>query len=185
MSEAYSHRSAWPFRLPMCWVLLIALDFCLMAFALAQDGSTDRPQESHTVSEVRIPAPEVADENAVRFEAVDIFLDSANQSLAAWQLELMSRTQDVEIVGIEGGDHPAFQNPPYYDPRAMKNNRVILGAFQVSNENGLPTGRQRVARVHVQVKGTGDRVWIGELTTAANADGQPIAASIEVEKANG
>lgn len=185
MSEAFSHRSSWHLRLPMCWVLLIALDFCLMAFAWAQDGRTERPQEARSVAEVRIPAPDGVDEKSVRFEAVDIFVDSADQSLAAWQLELMSPTQDVEIVGIEGGDHPAFQNPPYYDPRAMKNNRVILGAFQVDQENGLPTGRHRVARVHVQVKGIGDRVWMGELTTAADAEGKPIVASIEVEKANG
>lgn len=165
------HRPAW-----LC---------CVVALAIVQDGTTQPAQELATVSELRIPATGVTDEKSVRFEAVDILVDSADQSLAAWQLELTSRQPGVEIVGIEGGDHPAFRNPPYYDPRAMSSNRVILAAFQVRNDDGLPTGRQRVARVHVQVTGIDDRVWIGHLTAAVNAAGQPIAAGIRIEKSGG
>jgi len=158
---------------------------CVVALVIVQDGATQPAEELATVSELRIPATGVTDEKSVRFEAVDILVDSAEQSLAAWQLELTSRQPGVEIVGIEGGDHPAFRNPPYYDPRAMSSNRVILAAFQVRNDDGLPTGRQRVARVHVQVTGIDDRVWTGRLTAAVNADGQPIAASIRIEKSGG
>lgn len=165
------HRPAW-----LC---------CVVALMIVQDGTTQPAQELATVSELRVPATGVTDEKSVRFEAVDILVDSADQSLAAWQLELTCRQPGVEIVGIEGGDHPAFRNPPYYDPRAIRNNRVILGAFQVRHDNGLPTGRQRVARVHVQVTGIDDRVWIGRLTAAVNADGQPITAGIRIEKSGG
>jgi hypothetical protein len=49
----------------------------------------------------------------------------------------------------------------------------------------LPKGRSRVARVHVQVKGGGDRPWNCELTTAATTDGQRIEAKIDVTKAQG
>ncbi|MFM7055585.1 MAG: hypothetical protein ACKO2P_01545 [Planctomycetota bacterium] len=160
--------------------------FCsLLALTSVQDGRVQQSQKLNAISEVRIPATGVTDETAVRFEAVDLFVDSASQPLAAWQLELFSSTPGVEIVGIEGGDHPAFRNPPYYDPRAIRNKRVILGAFRVSNDDELPTGRQRVARVHVQVRGTDERVWTGRLTAAATSDGQPIFAGIEVEKSGG
>jgi len=158
---------------------------CLVALTIVQDGSVQPARQPATVSEIRIPATGVTDEKSVRFEAVDIFVDSAEQSLAAWQLELTGTMPGVEIVGIEGGEHPAFRNPPYYDPRAIRNNRVILAAFQVRDDHGLPTGRQRVARVHVQVRGIEDRVWIGRLAAAANADGQSIAASIRLEKSGG
>jgi hypothetical protein len=95
----------------------------------------------------------------------------------------MSKTGGVEIVGIEGGEHPAFAEPPYYDTRAMNNNRVVLGAFNTGND--LPTGRSRVARVHVQLRGPGDRLWHTELTTSASADGTKIPAEISIAKAQG
>ena len=98
-------------------------------------------------------------------------------------LELTSRSKGIEIVGIEGGEHPAFAEPAYYDPRAMSNNRVILGAFNTGNN--LPNGRSRVARVHVRVKGPGNRLWHTELTTSANADGKRIPAGISIAKAEG
>jgi len=170
-------------RIPMCWVLLLVFDFCLMAFALAQDGTTTTPQPPVTSIETEITGPEDVAEGAVRFEAIDVFLDSGAESLAAWQVELRSIDEDVEIVGIEGGEHPAFSEPPYYDPRAMNQRRVILAAFETGND--LPTGRSRVARIHVQVKGPGSRVWHSEVTTSANAEGQRIPASLTLSKAEG
>ena len=126
------------YRILMCWVLLIALDFCLMAFAFAQE--IDAPAETAPVqiTEVRIPGPDGVVSNAIRFEAIDVFIDSGDQPLAAWQLELSCHTKDVEIVGIEGGEHPAFKEPPFYDPRAMNNNRVILGAFSTDSDESIP-----------------------------------------------
>jgi hypothetical protein len=164
------------YRIPMCWVLLIVFDFCLMAFALAQDDSTSMSQRPAASIETEITGPDDVAEGAVRFEAVDVFLDSGSESLAAWQVELRSTDEDVEIVGIEGGEHPAFAEPPYYDPRAMNQRRVILAALDTGSD--LPIGRSRVARIHVQVKGPGSRVWHSEVTTSANAEGQRIPASL-------
>ncbi len=173
------------FRIPKCWVLLIALDFCLMAFAFAQDNESRSDTAPVQITDVRISGPEEVAIDAIRFEAIDVFVDSGDQALAAWQLELTSRTKDVEIVGIEGGEHPAFKEPPYYDPRAMNHNRVILGAFSTDSGEQLPIGRSRVARVHVQITGPGERLWHTELTTAASSDGKKIEAELSIAKAQG
>ena len=181
----YQSCQSRPFQIPLCWVLLIAFDLCLMAFAMAQEpqqGSANVPVQT---DEVTIPGPADASKDSIRFEAIDVFLDSGDLPLAAWQLELRSLTQDVEIVGIEGGEHPAFKEPPFYDPRAMNNNRVILGAFNTGSDNQLPSGRSRVARVHVQITGPGERLWHTELTTSASSDGRNIPAELSIAKAQG
>ena len=87
---------------------------------------------------------------AVRFEYIDVYIDSDAAPLAAYQFELTDSAESIKIVGIEGGEHQAFATPPYYDPKALKNNRVIIAAF--STADALPTGRTRVATIHVQVK---------------------------------
>ncbi len=168
-------------RIPLSWALLIAFDVSLMALAYAQETDV-RPSEAPVQTvDTDLPGPADIAADAVQFEAVDVFVDSGNQALAAWQVEMTSRSKGVIIVGIEGGEHPAFAEPAYYDPRAMNNNRVILGAF--STANNLPSGRSRVARVHVKVTGPGQRLWHTELTTAANANGERISADISIAKA--
>ena len=87
---------------------------------------------------------------AVRFEFIDVYVDSGDVPLAAYQFELTDAAESVKIVGIEGGEHEAFTAPPYYDPKALKNNRVIIAALSTADD--LPTGRTRVATVHVQVE---------------------------------
>ena len=170
-------------RIPLCWALLIAFDVSLMALAYAQEADVQPSEAPVQTVDTDLPGPMDIPADEFRFEAVDVFVDSGNQALAAWQLELTSRSKGVEIVSIEGGEHPAFSEPAYYDPRAMQNNRVILGAFNTGNN--LPSGRSRVARVHVQAKGPGKRLWHTELTTSANADGERIPAEISIAKAEG
>lgn len=174
-----------PIQIPLCWALLIVFDLCLMAFAMAQEPQSDAVKVSTQSEEVTSPGPADASKDSIRFEAIDVFVDSGKLPLAAWQLELRSQTKDVEIVGIEGGEHPAFKEPPYYDPRAMNNNRVILGAFSTGSDNQLPSGRSRVARVHVQITGPGERLWYTELTTSATSDGRQIPAELSIAKAQG
>ena len=116
----------------------------------------------------------------VRFEAVDVFIDSGRQPLAAWQFELTARGADAKIVGLEGGEHPAFQDPPYYDPAALKEgNRIIIAAFNTGKD--LPAGRTRVARVHLRVVG-GEPDYIVELQAAGSADGKRIEAEATTAK---
>lgn len=170
-------------RIPLCWAALIAFDVSMIALTYAQDAAAQQgvPTAQHVQTE--IAGPDDIDQDKTRFEAIDVFVDTGIQSLAAWQLELKSTTNDVQIVGIEGGEHPAFQEPPYYDSRAMNSNRVIIAAF--STDENLPSGRSRVARIHVQVRGPGARTWMSELTTSATADGTRIPAEISIKKTAG
>ncbi len=169
---------------------LILLDALLVALACAGASDADAPADTlkktpaeasvveikPEVTELASPAGIAAD--SVRFEAIDVFLDSGNQPLAAYQLEVRSDSSGFEIVGIEGGEHSAFRSPPYYDLRAMNNNRVILAAFQTGDD--LPSGRSRVARIHVQLLGPGNRTYLTSLMASAGSDGQKIPARLEI-----
>ena len=193
-------------RLPLVWTVLIVFDVCLMAMVYAQDDA-DRaivkskavdvvvekqvsesqapaaaPRDlAESVSIVQLEGPNDVKADAVRFEAIDVFVDAGNQPLAAYQVELTSKTPGVEIVGIEGGEPAAFAEPPYYDSRAMKNNRVILAAF-TTGEN-LPAGRCRVARIHVQLRGPGVKEYETKLSVSATTDGERVPAELSIEKA--
>lgn len=165
--------------LPFAWLLLIVFDVCLVAFVCAQDEIQPRT-EGTNFSITQLDGPNHIDQNTVRFEAIDVFVDSGVNSLAAYQFELVSDSAGVEIVGIEGGEHTAFASPPFYDPQAMNNNRVILAAFN-TGEN-LPSGRSRVARIHVQLRGPGAKQYRTKLTASATSGGQQIPARIEIAK---
>lgn len=140
----------------------------LVSLVLAQ---VPAPQEAVPATR---PASEPAVAAGVRFAATDIYVDSGVTPLAAWQCEFKAVAGDVKIVGIEGGEHAAFQTPPYYDPAAMMNNRVILAAFNTGA--ALPTGKSRVARVHVRIAGDVTPRYELTLTAAASTEGQRFAA---------
>jgi hypothetical protein len=108
-----------------------------------------------------------------RFRWVEIYVDSGDKPLAAYQLELTAAEGAFKIVGVEGGAHPAFATPPYYDPAALSRDHVILAAYNTGDE--LPTGKTRVARVHVMVSGATPRYAV-KLTVAAGPDGDEIDA---------
>ncbi len=110
----------------------------------------------------------------VRFQAVHVLVDTGEKPLAAYQLDLRAATGNVRIVGIEGGEHPAFADPPYYDPAAIQGDRVIIGAFSTAPTGSLPTGRTRIATIHVQVTGDRQPEYKAELNVAATADGGAI-----------
>lgn len=122
---------------------------------------------------------------AVRFQSIDLFVDSGTRPLAAYQLEFRATAGVVKIVGIEGGDHAAFAKPPVYDPRAMQHERVMLAAFNTAREVGLPKGKTRVATVHVQVSGDAKPEYAVTLTTAGTEGGGKIQAQVSMkEKGN-
>ncbi len=165
--------------LPLCWVVLIILDAGLLVMSVAQDQPPPVASDPDPMI-TQIEGPDNIEDNDVRFEAIDVLVDSGDMPLAAWQCEIQSRTPGVEIVGIEGGDHPAFAEPPYYDPRAMHNDRVILAAFSTNEE--LPSGRSRIARLHLQLEGPGPREFEIRVNVMATVDGKPIPATAALQK---
>lgn len=119
---------------------------------------------------------------STRFVAVDLFVDSQDRPLAAYQLEFSVTNNVAQIVGIEGGEHTAFAEPPYYDPKAMQRERVIIAAFSTEPADKLPAGRTRVATVHLQVSENAEPEFSLKLHTAADADGRKITVSARLEE---
>jgi len=126
-----------------------------------------------TLAAVRLHAQDAA---GVRFSAVDVYIDSGEQPMAAYQLTFTATRGDVKIVGIEGGDHPAFKEAPYYDPLAIQQELAILAAFNTAGVDKLPKGRTRVATVHLQIRGTKEPAYTVKFQTAANHEGVAMTA---------
>ncbi|MCG8407617.1 MAG: hypothetical protein MI923_20665 [Phycisphaerales bacterium] len=119
------------------------------------------------------------DQSPVRFAAVDVFIDSGDASLAAYQFELTVKEGNVKIVGVEGGAHKAFEKPPYYDPKALHDeDRVIIAAYNTGDD--LPTSKTRVARVHVQITGELTPNYAVQLIVAASENGETLDATATV-----
>ncbi|MFK7789316.1 MAG: hypothetical protein AB8C95_07500 [Phycisphaeraceae bacterium] len=131
---------------------------------------------------------ELVQELATTFATIDITLDPLGQPLAAYQFELTSDDASFTVVGVESGEHAAFDHgrPPYFDPIATqgKIDRLILAEYALPDlaTEQLPTDVIRVATVHVMFAGQ-----LGEdeqhtiqlkLTTVGNADGERIEADI-------
>jgi hypothetical protein len=109
---------------------------------------------------------------SVRFATVDIRLDPKNHPLAAYQLEVTADSPNVKLAGVEGGEHAAFREPPYYDPAALNQNRIILAAFNTGSD--LPMKDSRIARLHVQISGERNPKWNVKLTVASASDGSAV-----------
>jgi hypothetical protein len=122
------------------------------------------------------------EEPRVRFCAVDVYVEATNAPLAAYQLEFAVTNAVAKIVGIEGGESPAFREAPFYDPKAMQHERAILAAFSTDSPASLPTGKTRVATIHLQVTGTAPPAIEIKLVLAADSNGNKIAAAANAEE---
>jgi hypothetical protein len=123
---------------------------------------------------------ETAVQQKVRFAQLHIYLDSGNRALAAYQFELKATAGQIKIVGVENGEHPAFEEPPYYDPAALAHDRIIIAAF--STDENLPKGRTRLTTIQLQIIGDIEPEYALELIVVADANGNEIPAKITYEK---
>src|SRR4030043_482331 len=143
---------------------IILAGICLIVPVLAQQSeqeySTGRP--------------------GVRFAPLHIYIDSGNSSLAAYQFEMKAAAGQIKIVGVEGCQHKAFKEAPYYDPAALAKDRIIIAAF--STAGNLPKGRTRIATIHLQIIGDAEPQYELKLIVAADADAKEIPAEITFEK---
>jgi len=129
-----------------------------------------------------LPSVGLCQEEAVRFQPLDIYLDSPERPLAAYQLELVVEAGDAKIVGVEGGEHPAFKAAPTYDPGALHGGRIILAAFSTAED--LPRGRSRMLTVHVREAGPAPRYAL-RLVVAAAANGEKLTPAVSLETRKG
>jgi len=115
-----------------------------------------------------------------RFAWVDVSIDPRGKPLACYQFELTARDADVTLVGVEGGEHAAFIQPPYYDPHANVQNRIVIAAFNTGAD--LPRTRTRVARVMVRVSGPRQPKYAATLQVAADSAANKIQAAISTSE---
>ena len=123
-------------------------------------------------------AAETPATQSARFQTVNVYVDSGDHPLAAWQVELKATQGDVKIVGVEGGDHrDLYRDPPYYDPKALATgNRIILASYTTANT--APKSKTLVARVHLRIIGD-YRLSITPMA-AADPTGQSISATASI-----
>jgi hypothetical protein len=126
-----------------------------------------------------VPARSAHAPRPERFVAVHVFLDPGERSLASFQLELGDESGTATIVGIEGGDHPAFREPPFYDPAALGAGRIVIAAFSTAAE--LPRHKTRVASLHLLVSGADVPDLVSRLEIATDPLGREIPVIIELE----
>lgn len=115
---------------------------------------------------------------AEQFKAYDIVITPHGEALAAYQVELIADDPGARIVGVEGGDDPAFQEAPYYDPAALQTGRIIIAAFDTGPNP--PNQTTRVATVHMIEPDDCDSGHTMDLTVAVDAHGNDIGADIEL-----
>jgi len=159
----------------MKWLASL-LVLVLLATLLGQSGMVGVPQKSQGAKSERA--------DPIRFVTLDLFVDSREVPLAAWQVEILPKVVKgtATLVGIEGGDHAAFRAPARYDPAALakaEGGRVILAAFSLATAGELPLGRVRVARLHLRLEDQdGARKASAEfevaLRVAADVEGRAI-----------
>ena len=109
----------------------------------------------------------------VTFATVDIFLDSENP-VAAWQFELDDRNNVMQVVGVEQGEAAAFTRVPYYDLDAVQRgeaDRIIVADYTLADVDQLPSGRFRLATIHVMLRGDDADLNLN-LVTATTYDGE-------------
>lgn len=131
------------------------------------------------------PAQEAA--AAVRFATLEVYVESA-EPLAAWQFELTESTGAMAVVGVENGDSAAYPEAPHYDRAVMERasaDRIIVADYSLAARDELPSGRTRVATVHVRLTGTRAPDFELQLTAAGNAEGERITAAAIYELQEG
>jgi hypothetical protein len=153
-------------------MLIVLASVCVIVPVLAQQS--EQSAKGHLTVDYSTDQP------GVRFAPLHIYLDSGNSSLAAYQFELNATAGQIKIVGVEGGQHEAFKEAPYYDPAALTKDRIIIAAFNTGRD--LPKDRTRIATIHLQIIGGAEPEYDLKLNIAADADGKEIPAEISFEK---
>lgn len=143
----------------------------LLVLASASSSASSQPATQPASQPATQPASQP------RFRPVDVFVDPKGQPLAAYQLEIVGEPQAVQLVGVEGGDHPAYREPPFYDPAALSRHRVILAAL--GEGSALPTARVRVARLHLRLTPDAAPPSV-RLIVAAGADQARLQADVSL-----
>jgi hypothetical protein len=118
----------------------------------------------------------------IHFFGMDLWVDSGNEALAAYQVEITYNHSAVKIVGLEGGQAGSYTNAPYYDQKGFESGRIIVAAF--TTDKDAPMGRTRVATIHIAVERNAAPDLTCKLMAAAKSGGQRISPGVELVPAS-
>jgi len=163
------NRSA--YRVVRCWRAARLLVACLLIGAGARTSFAQTSREN-TLSSAK---------TAFQFRTLDVFVHTGRDPLAAYQVEITYDRKLARIVGLEGGQPPAYTNAPYFDRAGFSAGRIIVAAF-TADKDAVPKGEFRIARLHVAVKPGADPAFKISLTTAAKPGGTRIKPRVELRK---
>ncbi len=133
------------------------------------------------------PGPAFSDDSNVRFAAVDIYLESP-APIAAWQFELNDPHGLMKVVGVERGESAAYARAPYFDRDSVRRgeaDRIVVADYSLADDAELPSGKTRIATVHLMLSRDGDTDFNLFLITATKYDGRAMDASISFEVRTG
>ncbi len=159
-----------------CSILACVVSLGALASQSAEQPATEPGERAGQTGPTVLPEAQ----DGVRFVTVDVFIDSGETPLAAYQIDLWATSAGgrVLLAGIEGGEHQAFREPAHYDPRALHAeeafDHVVLAAFSTGKD--LPSGRTRVATLHYQAPNGGDVTLQVESVIAGDRDARPVEA---------
>ena len=129
----------------------------------------------------------------MRFRPLDIYVDIPAAALAAYQIELVVEEGDAQIVGVEGGAHPAFKESfekarardaiatPQFDSRLP-----VVPVRALRNSGTIEFGKLQYELLHKLDNGIIDRdealmevekFWVGALRSAV-VDGDVKSGSL-------
>ena len=123
----------------------------------------------------------------VRFVSVDIYLESA-EPVAAWQFEFTAVSGSMQVVGVENGESPAFNDAPYYDREALQQgraDRIVVADYSLREPRDLPRGEFRVATLHLMLGKGAVPEFKTRLVVATTQLGSPISTAIRFELSSG
>jgi hypothetical protein len=102
--------------------------------------------------------------------------------LAAYQLKISDEKAAVKILSVEGGEHASFAQPPNFDGKAIQSDVIKIAAFSLDAREKLPSGRVRVASLHVEIGPGLTPDWKAVVETAAGPGGTKISAAVSISK---
>lgn len=114
------------------------------------------------------------------FVPVDVYVDSGAEQIVAYQLELTYDRGKVQVLSLEGGDPEAFGDAPHYDPAGMRGGRIVIAAF-TTDDAGAPSGRHRLARLHLRLAPGASADIEARVVIAARPGGEPIPVEVELK----
>lgn len=128
------------------------------------------------------PPPQERATSPSSFTWVDVWVDSGQTPLAAWQVKVRATEGQVSLVGVEGVDFPDARKAPWFDEKARGGSEVIVASFSPQESLQLPRGRVCVARLHLEVRGSTAPRFAAEAVTAATFGGARFPITVNVVK---